>query len=141
MTAIQDPIDNPMFEPVQDETRYKIMSKLLDEELLKFTSYIKDDKDRGYIMRIQTTVKAYKHIMEPLMKIDKSIEAEATEAISIWLGQVTEYLEGMMIRKGWRPEQIAVILAGEEKARKKFSMGIFEDPQMKGVEDIKRIQQ
>lgn len=129
-----------MLEPVQDETRYKVMSKLLDIKLLKVISYIKDDRDRANIMMIKAQVKAYESVMSPLIALDEEIAKEAAEIIGIYSQHVTDYLEGMMIRKGWRPEQIATILASEEKQRKRMSMGLFDDEQSKGVKDLAKLQ-
>lgn len=134
-----DPMDSAMFEPIEEATRYEVLSKLLDEKLLNITSYIKDDKDRGRIMMIKVQAIAYRELMAPLMLADPIIAKEAEVIMKLYLDQVDIYLQGMVIRKGWRPEQIAAILAADEKKRARMA-GLFEDSQQKGITDLKKLQ-
>lgn len=135
---IQDPTEDPMLEPVAEETQYRIMAKLLDDTLLEMTSYIKDDKDLKKIMMIRTHLEAYVDTMQTLCDADQSVNTEANQIVKVYTNHVVHYLKGMIIRKGWRPEQIAGILSAHERLKKK-SMALFEDPQMKGVNEIKRV--
>lgn len=133
----QDPAEDVMLEPVAEETQYKIMARLLDKELLPLTSYIKDDRDVKKIMMIKTQLEAYEETMKPLAVLDDSVREEVEQIKKMYMDHVLAYLETMVIRKGWRPEQIAAILSAHERIKKKSML--FEDEQMKGVNEIKSL--